>query len=221
MDKVIKATNNELGTITATLTDVEVSSLHLTPVPDKAPGMIVLNAETSEEEHIYYHTKDAGAGIVSGLVRDISNLNGGDGREHANGTPWETMMTAEYWNGFVDLWLAEHTQSGIHKGPVSVDYAPAIAGTVTIDLSVANRHRIQMPAGNITIAITNETPGQMFLIEIMQDAVGGRTVTWFTTIKWADGAVPVLATGANKKDITGFIVTGTDTYDGVVAIPNL
>lgn len=220
MDKVIKAANNELGTITATITVGEVSSLHLTPVPANAPGIIVLNPATAEEEHIYYDTRDAGAGTVAGLVRDVSNLNGGVGREHANGTPWETMMTAEYFNGFVDLWLEEHTQAGIHKGPVSVAYTPAAAETVTLDLAASNRHKIQMPAGNITIALENGTPGQMFLVELTQDAVGGRTVTWFTTIKWTDGIVPVLS-AASKRDILGFIITGANTYDGTVAMPNL
>lgn len=221
MDKLIKATNNELGTITATLALDEVASLHLTPVPDKAPGIIVLEPETDYEEHIYYEAKDAGSGIVTGLVRDVSNLNGGVGIEHANGSPWETMATAEYFNGFVDLWLAEHTQSGIHRGPVSIDYTPGVGDTVTLDLSLSNRHRIQMPAGDITIAAENGTPGQFFMVEITQDGVGGRTVTWFSTIRWSDGAVPTLAVDADKRDTMVFIVTGTDTYDGGSALPNV
>jgi hypothetical protein len=116
MDNLIKVTNNELGTITATLAADEVASLHLTPVPDKAPGIIVLSPGTSEEEHIYYESKDAESGIVSGLVRDISNLNGGAGREHVNGTPWETMIVAEYFNKMIDMLNLEHNQDGTHKG---------------------------------------------------------------------------------------------------------
>jgi hypothetical protein len=220
MDKVIKTSNNELGTITATLTAGEVASLHLSPVAAQAPGIIVLEPGTAKEEHIYYATRDAGAGIVSGLVRDITNLHGGAGVEHTNGAAWETMITAEYWNGFVDLWLAEHTQSGIHRGPVAVAYTPAPGATVTLDLSVANRHKIQMPAGNITVAISNGTPGQIFMIEFTQDGVGSRSVTWFTTIKWADGVVPVLS-GANKRDRIGFIITGANTYDGDLISPNI
>lgn len=114
MDNLIKVTNNELGTITATLATGEVASLHLTPVPDKAPGIIVLSPGTSEEEHIYYGSKDAESGIVSELVRDISNLNGGDGREHVNGAPWETMITSEYLNRLIDMIKTEHNDDGSH-----------------------------------------------------------------------------------------------------------
>lgn len=221
MDNLIKVTNNELGTITATLASDEVSSLHLTPVPDKAPGIIVLAPGTASEEHIYYDTKDAGAGTVATLTRDIDNRNGGVGREHANGTPWETMMLAEYFNGLVDAWLKEHKQVGIHRGPFAVDYTPDAGATVEIDLDVANKHRIQMPAGNITISVVNGEPDQVFMIEIIQDSVGGRTVTWFTTIKWPDGDAPVLSSGANKKDKFGFEITDADEYDGVIISQNV
>ena len=98
-------------------------------------------------------------------------------------------------------------------GPVTA-YTPAGAATATLDVSQANIHHITMPAGNITIAISNETVGQCFMIEILQDATGSRTVTWFTTIKWAGGSAPTLTTTGAKRDTFGFRVTGTDTYDG-------
>jgi len=100
-------------------------------------------------------------------------------------------------------------------------YTPAAAGTATINLALGNINAITMPAGNITIAISNETAGQCFLIEITQDAVGSRTVTWMSTVKWADGSAPTLTTTASKRDTFGFIVTGTDTYDGFIVGQNL
>lgn len=100
-------------------------------------------------------------------------------------------------------------------------YTPAGAGTATLDLSLGNHHRITMPAGNITIALVNATVGEKFLIDITQDSVGSRTVTWFTTIKWAGGAAPTLTTTANKRDTFGFIVTGSGTYDGFVVGANI
>ena len=78
-----------------------------------------------------------------------------------------------------------------------------------------------MPAGNITIAISNETNGQYFAIDITQDGGGSRTVTWFTTIKWADGSAPTLTTTGSKRDSFGFKVTGTDTYDGFIIGQNI
>ena len=78
-----------------------------------------------------------------------------------------------------------------------------------------------MPAGNITIALSSEVVGQIFMIEILQDSVGGRTVTWFTTIKWAGGVAPTLTTTANKKDTFGFRVTSASNYDGYVMGQNI
>lgn len=100
-------------------------------------------------------------------------------------------------------------------------YTPAASGTATLDVSVGNIHSITMPAGNITIAISNETAGQCFMIEITQDGTGSRTVTWFTTIKWAGGSAPTLTTTGSKRDVFGFRVTSADNYLGYVIGQNL
>lgn len=105
--------------------------------------------------------------------------------------------------------------------PTAQTYSPSAAGTATCDCSLANEHRITMPAGNITIALSNVTNAQKFIISITQDGIGSRTVTWFTTIKWAGGTAPTLTTTASKRDIFGFIRTGSSTYDGFVIAQNI
>lgn len=105
--------------------------------------------------------------------------------------------------------------------PTAQTYSPAGAGTATLDLSLSNQHQITMPAGNITIALSNDTNSQPFTVSITQDSVGSRTVTWFTTIKWAGGSAPTLTTTALKRDTFGFIRTGSGTYDGFVIGQNI
>ena len=100
-------------------------------------------------------------------------------------------------------------------------YTPDAAATATLNVSQASVHKITMPAGNITIAVSNETNGQCFMVEITQDGTGSRTVTFFSTIKWAGGSAPTLTTTASKRDVFGFRVTGTDTYDGYVVGQNI
>lgn len=100
-------------------------------------------------------------------------------------------------------------------------YSPAGAGTATLDLSLADQHYVQFPAGNITVALSNDTNNQIFLVSLTQDSTGSRTVTWFTTIKWAGGTVPTLTTTANKRDTFGFIRTGSGTYDGFIIGQNI
>jgi len=153
----------------------------------------------------------------------VSCLRGVEGtaQAHAGGAVVEIVISASNFNKWVDALIAEHKQSGIHKGPVAVEYEPEAAGTATLDLDASNRNQITMPAGNITIALENEAVGQVFLVEITQDGVGGRTVTWFSTIRWVDGLVPVLSTGASKRDVFGFIVTASGTYDGFIVGQNI
>lgn len=105
--------------------------------------------------------------------------------------------------------------------PTAQTYSPSAAGTATLDLSLSNQHYITMPAGNITIALSNDTNNQIFLVAITQDATGSRTVTWFSTIKWAGGSTPTLTTTASKRDVFGFIRTGSGTYDGFIIGQNV
>ena len=100
-------------------------------------------------------------------------------------------------------------------------YTPSGGGTATLDLSLANINYVTMPAGNVTIALSSATTGQVFMVRILQDSGGSRTVTWFSTIRWAGGSVPTLTTTANKADVFGFVVTGSNTYDGFVVGQNL
>ena len=69
--------------------------------------------------------------------------------------------------------------------------------------------------------LTGDAVGQCFIINIIQDSGGSRTVTWFSTIKWAGGSAPTLTTTANKIDTLGFIVSSAGNYYGYVVGANL
>jgi hypothetical protein len=66
------------------------------------------------------------------------------------------------------------------------------------------------------MAISNATVGQHFWIQYVQDATGSRTVTQFSTIKWAGGTAPTLTTTSTKKDWVGHLCTSAGNYDGVI-----
>ena len=92
--------------------------------------------------------------------------------------------------------------------------------TITFDLDEASTHTVTL-GDNRTLAISNEDAGQKFIINLVQDGTGSRTVTWFSTIKWAGGSAPTLTTTANKADSFGFLCTGTDAYYGFVIGQNI
>ena len=128
--KVFKAKNKESGVLSATLLAATVNSATLTPVPAHAPGVIVLRPGTAFEEHIYYKTRDAGAGTISGLTRDYTNLNGGTGFEHTNGSSWETLQASEYLNNIVDAIL-----EGYQQEQSTIAYVGATSFTVLGDVT--------------------------------------------------------------------------------------
>ena len=108
--------------------------------------------------------------------------------------------------------------SGTYCAPDS--YSPGSGGTATLDLSKCNYKVITMPAGNITIAISNATTGDLFVVDVVEDSVGSRTLTYFTTIKWP-AAAAMSTSGANKTDTFGCRVTGSNTYNCYIVGQNL
>lgn len=98
---------------------------------------------------------------------------------------------------------------------VQTSTAATDGSTVTFDLSLGNLHSVTL-GGNRTLALSNAATGQCFVVSLTQDGTGSRTVTWFSTIRWPYGVTPTLTTTASKRDVFGFICTGSNTYDGFV-----
>lgn len=95
--------------------------------------------------------------------------------------------------------------------------------TVTFDLSDKTKGswRYVTLGGNRTLALSNVSVGQRFVIELIQDGTGSRTVTWFSGISWPANVVPTLTTTASKRDVFCFICTASNTYLGFIAGQNL
>jgi hypothetical protein len=104
-----------------------------------------------------------------------------------------------------------------HDGAVRVATDGA---TVTFDCGKADKHSVTL-GGNRTLAVTGDTDGQTFLVILKQDATGGRTVTFWSGIKWPGGTAPTLTTTASKWDVVSFIKESTGVYLGFVVGQNL
>jgi hypothetical protein len=98
--------------------------------------------------------------------------------------------------------------------------ADSDGATITFDLTAGPIHTVTL-GGNRTLALSNSATGKVFILRLLQDGTGSRTVTWFSTIKWPGGSAPTLTTTASKADTFGFICTGSNTYDGFIIGQNL
>jgi hypothetical protein len=90
--------------------------------------------------------------------------------------------------------------------------ADSDGATITFDLSLTNIHTVTL-GGNRTLALSNVVAGKIFLLRLLQDGTGSRTVTWFTTILWPAATAPTLTTTASKADLFGCLAKTASTFD--------
>jgi hypothetical protein len=78
--------------------------------------------------------------------------------------------------------------------------------TITIDMALGNNFKVTLAGSRQVGAPTNMVAGQWGTIKVIQDASGGRTLSWNAAFKWAGGSAPVLTTTAGGVDHIGFLV---------------
>ena len=67
--------------------------------------------------------------------------------------------------------------------------------------------------GNRTMAApTNQNAGGTYILQVVQDATGSRTLSWNAVFKWESGTAPTLASAANERTIIMFKSDGTNMY---------
>jgi hypothetical protein len=93
----------------------------------------------------------------------------------------------------------------------------ATTATTTLNCDLAMTHIVTQQA-NTTLAFSglDATAGrvQSVTVILIQDATGGRTVTWPAGTKWPNGVAPTLTTTANAINIVTLMTTnaGTNWY---------
>lgn len=84
--------------------------------------------------------------------------------------------------------------------------------TINWDAS-ANQVASVTLGGNRTMAApTNLVDGGTYILHVIQDATGSRTITWNAVFKWPGGTAPTLSTGNGDRDIISFVSDGTNMY---------
>jgi hypothetical protein len=95
------------------------------------------------------------------------------------------------------------------------EFSNGNSGTAaTINWNAGQKQAITL-TGNATFTFTAPNGVGNFIIRLVQDATGSRTVTWPTGtngVKWVGSAAPTLTTAANAIDIVTFYWNGTNYY---------
>ena len=114
----------------------------------------------------------------------------------------------------------------------NITYAPKISptftGTVTINANIANQILTDGATinwdtslgsvatvtlgGNRAIAAPTNLKIGSYILHVIQDGSGNRTLTWNSVFKWPAGVAPVLTTTAGRRDLFSFVCDGTNLY---------
>jgi hypothetical protein len=187
-----------------------------------------LTSSTGTAGSIYAVTT-AGSTALNGIsqwnVGDKAVFNGTTGAwEKWDGVPTEVTSVAGRTGAVVlaasDVTnAADVTAQNTFQKTVSASIQSITYGaTITLDLTAGNDATITL-GGNPTIANPSTMPvGASGHIKLVQDATGGRTVTWGSYWKFGAAGTPVLSTAANAIDVLCYWVM--DSTHIVAAVIN-
>ena len=170
------------------------------------PGVwyrVVYNSATGSPQHSGTQTL---TGAVSATGDSMWNLGGG----------WTQFST----NDVMVFRLDGNPWQALTSPQENVNTVTASGATQTLpDVTTATMHKVTLTA-NCTITLPAPGAGKSFTVELVQDATGGRTVTWATpsgAIKWPGGTVPTISSAANAIDVITFVSIGGTNWYGFVA----
>jgi hypothetical protein len=156
------------------------------------------------------HVSSAGDGIL--LLRN--NALDGFGRVQFGGTT-ARFPALKRTGTRLDARLADDSDVAILTGTlVSPLKSDAFSSAININFAQGNVHTVTL-RGNVTgLTFSNLIAGGEYILRLVQDATGGRSVAW-TNVRWAGGQAPRLSTGANRVDIFRFISPDGATLEEV------
>lgn len=85
------------------------------------------------------------------------------------------------------------------------------AATVNWDVSAGGVATLTL-GGNRTMAAPTNLAVGTYILHVLQDGTGSRTITWNAVFKWQSAVAPTLTTTANRRDVFCFICDGTNLY---------
>jgi hypothetical protein len=106
--------------------------------------------------------------------------------------------------------------------------SPTFTGTVSMTANISNQtltygtffdwnlNNGQVATITLTGNATANAPTNMkvgtYILHVIQDATGNRTITWNSVYKWPAAIAPTLTATGNRRDIISFVCDGTNMY---------
>jgi len=86
------------------------------------------------------------------------------------------------------------------------------AANIAWDVDSAQVAKVTLTDNRTLDNPTNLQAGATYILRVIQDVTGTRTLAYGSAFKWAGGTVPVLSTAGDSVDILTFVCDGTNLY---------
>ena len=194
----------------STGSDVEITLNSVTGLPTDTS--ITLTFDRVDSNGTALTTMERITGTLSGSTFQVEERGVDNTSDQPHTTPVvEQILNAADWNALIDALLVNYQQDGTF---IDADWYDLTYGaTVSVDGGNGAKQRVTL-TGDVTFTFDNIPDARVFVLRILQDGTGGRTVTFPATgITWLSPTTDVDTT-ADSTTVYGFIQTGEDTYDG-------
>jgi hypothetical protein len=113
---------------------------------------------------------------------------------------------------------AEPTWAVVPWQAPTIDSATATTTSVTVDVTGKDTFRLLLESSVTALTLTGAVDGQKVNLEVTQDAVGSRLITWPSNVRYGTDLTSLtLTTTANKMDRVGLIYNAAASKYDVVA----
>lgn len=121
-----------------------------------------------------------------------------------NGSSWVSAASGSVsYASAAEIRTGTEAAKAIAPDQLTASHAPQTltdGATVTWNMNSGFNAKVTL-GGNRTLAVSNPKVGLTYVLEVIQDATGSRTVTWPASFNWGAAGAPTLSTGANKVDL--------------------
>lgn len=87
------------------------------------------------------------------------------------------------------------------------------ASTIAWDASSNQVTSVTLGDNRALGASTNQVDGAVYVLSVIQDGTGGRSLSFDTTYKFTGGTAPTLTSTASARDVLVFVSNGTNMFE--------
>jgi hypothetical protein len=153
--------------------------------------------------------------VLTGTANQITVTDGGAGSTVTLATPQDIATSSTPQFGRLGLGAAADASAALKVSGqfyVALYDAGNSGAALTLNWNNGNEQLVTL-TGNVTFTLSNPKDGGRYVIVLLQDGTGGRTVTWPAAVKWPAGSTPTITATASRYDLVTLIyLSGAGIY---------